>query len=87
MTRTAHRSDTGRQPRRRLALALAAALWVSAATAQAADDGMIVIPGRGETTESALAHVAAAAPGTPGTASAASGVPAQAGVTAEGSPG
>jgi len=87
MTRTAHRSDTGRQPRRRLALALAAALWVSAATAQAADDGMIVIPGRGETTESALAHVAAASPRTPGAASAAYGAPAQAGVTAAGSPG
>ncbi|CAN0624004.1 flagella basal body P-ring formation protein FlgA [Burkholderia multivorans] len=81
MTRTAHRSDTGRQPRGRLAFALAAALWVSTATAQAADDGMIVIPGRGETTESALAHVAAASPRTPGAASAAA-APAQAGVTA-----
>ena len=87
MTRTAHRSDTGRQPRRRLALAFAVALWASAATAQAADDGMIVIPGRGETTESALAHVAAASPRTPGAASAAYGAPAQAGVTAAGSPG
>jgi len=44
----------------RRAFALAAALWIAAAHA---DDGMIVIPGRGETAETALAHANAASGG------------------------
>ncbi|MBN3791773.1 flagellar biosynthesis protein FlgA, partial [Burkholderia sp. Ac-20353] len=68
MTPSAFRGDDGRRQRTRRAfalgltvpLALTVALWTGAATAQAADDGMIVIPGRGETAESALAHVNAA---------------------------
>lgn len=60
MTGTASRSEHGRRPLARFACALAAALWTSVALAQAADDGMIVIPGRGETAEAALAHANAA---------------------------
>ncbi|MCA8115719.1 flagellar basal body P-ring formation chaperone FlgA [Burkholderia cepacia] len=44
------------------AFALAAALWIAAPAAHA-DDGMIVIPGRGETAETALAHANAASGG------------------------
>lgn len=44
------------------AFALAAALWIAAPAAHA-DDGMIVIPGRGETAETALAHANAASSG------------------------
>ncbi len=46
----------------RRAFALAAALWIAAPTVHA-DDGMIVIPGRGETAETALAHANAASGG------------------------
>ncbi|KVD07272.1 flagellar biosynthesis protein FlgA [Burkholderia ubonensis] len=60
MTGSALRSDNGRRPHARLAFALAAALWACAATALAADDGMIVIPGRGESAETALANANAA---------------------------
>ncbi|AOJ64053.1 flagellar biosynthesis protein FlgA [Burkholderia ubonensis] len=60
MTGSALRSDNGRRPHARLAFALAAALWACAATALAADDGMIVIPGRGESAETALANAAGA---------------------------
>ncbi|KVD14572.1 flagellar biosynthesis protein FlgA [Burkholderia ubonensis] len=65
MTGSALRSDNGRQPHARLAFALAAALWACAATALAADDGMIVIPGRGESAETALANANAAGAGRP----------------------
>lgn len=58
MIGSAFRSDNGRRPRMRRAFALAAALWLGAA--HAADDGMIVIPGRGETAETALAAASAA---------------------------
>ncbi|KVC64770.1 flagellar basal body P-ring formation chaperone FlgA [Burkholderia stagnalis] len=61
MTGSALRSDNGRRPRMRRAFALAAALWLGAA--HAADDGMIVIPGRGETAETALAAAGAASAG------------------------
>lgn len=44
------------------AFALAAALWIAAPAAHA-DDGTIVIPGRGETAETALAHANAASGG------------------------
>lgn len=44
------------------AFALAAAGWIAAPAAHA-DDGMIVIPGRGETAETALAHANAASGG------------------------
>lgn len=44
------------------AFALAGALWIAAPAAHA-DDGMIVIPGRGETAETALAHANAASGG------------------------
>ncbi|KVA60214.1 flagellar basal body P-ring formation chaperone FlgA [Burkholderia cepacia] len=44
------------------AFALAAAVWIAAPAAHA-DDGMIVIPGRGETAETALAHANAASAG------------------------
>ncbi|KWO44801.1 flagellar basal body P-ring formation chaperone FlgA [Burkholderia ubonensis] len=64
MTGSALRSDNGRRPHARLAFALAAALWACAATALAADDGMIVIPGRGESAETALANANANAAGT-----------------------
>ncbi|KWB45152.1 flagellar biosynthesis protein FlgA [Burkholderia ubonensis] len=60
MTGSALRSDNGRRPHARLVFALAAALWACAATALAADDGMIVIPGRGESAETALANANAA---------------------------
>ncbi|OMG70883.1 flagellar basal body P-ring formation chaperone FlgA [Burkholderia ubonensis] len=63
MTGSALRSDNGRRPHARLAFALAAALWACAATALAADDGMIVIPGRGESAETALANANANAAG------------------------
>ncbi|KVU02969.1 flagellar biosynthesis protein FlgA [Burkholderia ubonensis] len=65
MTGSALRSDNGRRPHARLAFALAAALWACAATALAADDGMIVIPGRGESAETALANANAAGAGRP----------------------
>ncbi|KVM14137.1 flagellar biosynthesis protein FlgA [Burkholderia ubonensis] len=65
MTGSALRSDNGRRPHARLASALAAALWACAATALAADDGMIVIPGRGESAETALANANAAGTGRP----------------------
>ncbi|KVK75567.1 flagellar biosynthesis protein FlgA [Burkholderia cepacia] len=44
------------------AFALTAALWIAAPAAHA-DDGMIVIPGRSETAETALAHANAASGG------------------------
>ncbi|KVQ00436.1 flagellar biosynthesis protein FlgA [Burkholderia ubonensis] len=65
MTGSALRSDNGRRPHARLAFALAAALWACAAPALAADDGMIVIPGRGESAETALANANAAGAGRP----------------------
>ncbi|KWA67678.1 flagellar biosynthesis protein FlgA [Burkholderia ubonensis] len=65
MTGSALRSDNGRRPHARLAFALAAVLWACAATALAADDGMIVIPGRGESAETALANANAAGAGRP----------------------
>ncbi|KVN70679.1 flagellar basal body P-ring formation chaperone FlgA [Burkholderia ubonensis] len=65
MTGSALRSDNGRRPHARLAFALAAALWACAAPALAADDGMIVIPGRGESAETALANANAAGTGRP----------------------
>ncbi|RQP46495.1 flagellar basal body P-ring formation protein FlgA [Burkholderia ubonensis] len=65
MTGSALRSDNGRRPHARLAFALAAALWACTATALAADDGMIVIPGRGESAETALANANAAGTGRP----------------------
>ncbi|KVU82694.1 flagellar biosynthesis protein FlgA [Burkholderia ubonensis] len=65
MTGSALRSDNGRRPHARLAFALAAALCACAATALAADDGMIVIPGRGESAETALANANAAGTGRP----------------------
>ncbi|EGD06022.1 hypothetical protein B1M_03437, partial [Burkholderia sp. TJI49] len=46
-------------------MALAAALWIAVPAARA-DDGMIVIPGRGETAEHALATAAAASGGLAG---------------------
>ncbi|MBY4750805.1 flagellar basal body P-ring formation chaperone FlgA [Burkholderia dolosa] len=62
MTRSALRGETGRRERAGRALALVAALWIGTPAAHA-DDGMIVIPGRGETAESALAHANAASGG------------------------
>ncbi|MDN7936545.1 flagellar biosynthesis protein FlgA, partial [Burkholderia metallica] len=62
MTGSALRGKHGRRTHVRRALALAAALWIAAPAAHA-DDGMIVIPGRGETAETALAHASAAAGG------------------------
>ncbi|HEF5873478.1 TPA: flagellar basal body P-ring formation protein FlgA [Burkholderia cenocepacia] len=59
MTGGALRDRNGRLTHVRRAFALAAALWI-AAPAVHADDGMIVIPGRGETAETALAHANAA---------------------------
>ncbi|KVV58467.1 flagellar biosynthesis protein FlgA [Burkholderia territorii] len=74
MTR-AFRGNDGRGTRIARACALAAALWLAAPLAHA-DDGMIVIPGRGETAETALAHANAASGGqfgaNAGTASSAS---------------
>ncbi|MET3215290.1 UNVERIFIED_ORG: flagella basal body P-ring formation protein FlgA [Burkholderia territorii] len=62
MTGGALRDRNGRLTHVRRAFALAAALWI-AAPAVRADDGMIVIPGRGETAETALAHANAASGG------------------------
>ncbi|WP_175871707.1 flagellar basal body P-ring formation chaperone FlgA [Burkholderia sp. BCC0397] len=62
MTGGALRDRNGRLTHVRRAFALAAALWI-AAPAVHADDGMIVIPGRGETAETALAHANAASGG------------------------
>ncbi|KVH61148.1 flagellar biosynthesis protein FlgA [Burkholderia sp. MSMB1072] len=62
MARSAFREYAGRGTRLRRALALAAALWAAVPAAHA-DDGMIVIPGRGETAETALAHANAASGG------------------------
>ncbi|AZQ52540.1 flagellar basal body P-ring formation chaperone FlgA [Burkholderia cenocepacia] len=62
MTGGALRDSNGRLTHVRRAFALAAALWI-AAPAVHADDGMIVIPGRGETAETALAHANAASGG------------------------
>ncbi|MEC4600339.1 flagellar biosynthesis protein FlgA, partial [Burkholderia vietnamiensis] len=59
MTGSALRDDGARGKRVRRAFALAAALWLAAPGAHA-DDAMIVIPGRGETVETALAHASAA---------------------------
>ncbi|MGN7982474.1 flagellar basal body P-ring formation chaperone FlgA [Burkholderia sp. 22313] len=59
MTGSALRGNPGRGMRVRRAFALAAALWLAAPVAHA-DDGMIVIPGRGESAEAALAHANAA---------------------------
>ncbi|ALX10554.1 flagellar biosynthesis protein FlgA [Burkholderia cepacia JBK9] len=59
MTGSALRDRNGRLAHVRRAVALAAALWIAAPAVQA-DDGMIVIPGRGETAETALAHANAA---------------------------
>ncbi|KUY48979.1 flagellar basal body P-ring formation chaperone FlgA [Burkholderia sp. RF2-non_BP3] len=56
------RGNDGRGPRMARAFALAAALWLAVPLAHA-DDGMIVIPGRGETAETALAHANAASGG------------------------
>ncbi|KVN40281.1 flagellar biosynthesis protein FlgA [Burkholderia territorii] len=61
MTR-AFRGNDGRGTRIARACALAAALWLAVPLAYA-DDGMIVIPGRGETAETALAHANAASGG------------------------
>ncbi|KUY97153.1 flagellar biosynthesis protein FlgA [Burkholderia territorii] len=61
MTR-AFRGNDGRGTRIARACALAAALWLAVPLAYA-DDGMIVIPGRGETAEIALAHANAASGG------------------------
>ncbi|KOR22699.1 flagellar basal body P-ring formation chaperone FlgA [Burkholderia cenocepacia] len=62
MTGDALRDRNGRLTHVRRAFALAAALWIAAPAAHA-DDGMIVIPGRGETAETALAHANAASGG------------------------
>jgi len=62
MTGGALRDWNGRLTHVRRAFALAAALWIVAPAAHA-DDGMIVIPGRGETAETALAHANAASGG------------------------
>lgn len=62
MTGGALRDRNGRLAHVRRAFALAAALWIAAPAAHA-DDGMIVIPGRGETAETALAHANAASGG------------------------
>jgi len=62
MTGDALRDRNGRLTHVRHAFALAAALWIAAPAAHA-DDGMIVIPGRGETAETALAHANAASSG------------------------
>ena len=62
MTGSALRGRNGRLTHGRRAFALAAALWIAAPAAHA-DDAMIVIPGRGETAETALAHANAASGG------------------------
>ncbi|WP_175910532.1 flagellar basal body P-ring formation chaperone FlgA [Burkholderia sp. BCC1640] len=56
------RGNDERGTRMARAFALAAALWLAVPLAHA-DDGMIVIPGRGETAETALAHANAASGG------------------------
>ncbi|KVF79489.1 flagellar biosynthesis protein FlgA [Burkholderia sp. FL-7-2-10-S1-D7] len=56
------RGNDRRGTRMARAFALAAALWFAVPLAHA-DDGMIVIPGRGETAETALAHANAASGG------------------------
>lgn len=56
------RGNDRRGTRMARAFALAAALWLAVPLAHA-DDGMIVIPGRGETAETALAHANAASGG------------------------
>ncbi|KGW94757.1 flagellar basal body P-ring formation chaperone FlgA [Burkholderia pseudomallei] len=54
-------TDAGRATRTRFAVALALASWMGAALAQqAGDGGMIVIPGRGESAQTALANAASA---------------------------
>ncbi|KVR99400.1 flagellar basal body P-ring formation chaperone FlgA [Burkholderia vietnamiensis] len=65
MTGSALRNDGARGKRVRRAFALAAALWLAAPGAHA-DDAMIVIPGRGETVETALAHASVAGVGQAG---------------------
>ncbi|QQJ96971.1 flagellar basal body P-ring formation protein FlgA [Burkholderia ambifaria] len=67
MTGSALRGNDGRRTRVPRAFALAAALWLAVPAAHA-DDGMIVIPGRGETAETALAHANAASGGNAGMA-------------------
>ncbi|RQR28673.1 flagellar basal body P-ring formation protein FlgA [Burkholderia sp. Bp9143] len=62
MTGSALRGNDRRGTRMARAFALAAALWLAVPVAHA-DDGMIVIPGRGETAETALAHANAATGG------------------------
>ncbi|AOI99232.1 flagellar basal body P-ring formation chaperone FlgA [Burkholderia sp. LA-2-3-30-S1-D2] len=56
------RGNDGRGTCMARAFALGAALWLAVPLAHA-DDGMIVIPGRGETAETALAHANAASGG------------------------
>ncbi|HDR8960776.1 flagellar basal body P-ring formation chaperone FlgA [Burkholderia vietnamiensis] len=65
MTGSALHDDGARGKRVRRAFALAAALWLAAPGAHA-DDAMIVIPGRGETVETALAHASVAGVGQAG---------------------
>ncbi|GBH25923.1 flagellar basal body P-ring formation chaperone FlgA [Burkholderia vietnamiensis] len=65
MTGSALRNDGARGKRVRRAFALAAALWLAAPGAHA-DDAMIVIPGRGETVGTALAHASGAGVGQAG---------------------
>ncbi len=62
MTGSALRENAARGTRVPRAFALAAALWLVVSAAHA-DDGMIVIPGRGETAETALAQANAASGG------------------------
>ncbi|WP_175796191.1 flagellar basal body P-ring formation chaperone FlgA [Burkholderia anthina] len=62
MTGSALRGNDRRGTRVPRAFALAAALWLAVPAARA-DDGTIVIPGRGETAETALAHANAASGG------------------------
>ncbi|WP_396329229.1 flagellar basal body P-ring formation chaperone FlgA [Burkholderia anthina] len=62
MTGSALRGNDRRGTRVPRAFAFAAALWLAVPAAHA-DDGMIVIPGRGETAETALAHANAASGG------------------------
>ncbi|CAB3764190.1 flagellar basal body P-ring biosynthesis protein FlgA [Burkholderia sp. MSh2] len=84
MTGSALRGRNGRLTHVRRAFALVAALWISAPAAHA-DDGMIVIPGRGETAETALAHANAASGGQfGGTAAPGAGLAPDAGRAASG---
>ncbi|MCA8095289.1 flagellar basal body P-ring formation protein FlgA [Burkholderia anthina] len=62
MTGSALHGNDRRGTRAPRAFALAAALWLAVPSARA-DDGMIVIPGRGETAETALAQANAASGG------------------------